>query len=1327
MARRLKNILRSAVRIFWGTLLFGIISLAVTVQLGRAVFPILDDYRALVEAQLSRQLQVNVSIGAIEAQWEGLRPQLHLLDVEVSNDLGVPVFEVRQVDVEVGLLASVRDWRLAFRKLTFSGLDAVIIQHDNGRWSVRGLDQIRDDLSDPDRFSINDPLDVFLFGRRVEMLDTSFSFHFRSGLLSDIAIPTIRLENDADFHRLAAEFSIDSGEQALQLIVEGKGDPRNTETFDARGYLSLNAFPSEKVLAAVGIPSDVLLGEEGDGLRPNWQNTGQVDLRLWFDGTSAKGLRWRGDMNVRGVPVIPPEGMLWPESLSTDFSGDWHPEAGWHLDLAEASLAWPNFTAPPLNARLRGKLGEPSLLQMAQLDVYAWQQVIARAGLLPKRAQDVLQELAPFGELRNLLLTQTSADQGFFELRANVHQAGVRAWRGVPAIEGINGYVEANAFAGHVTIHSDAGVVLDFPKIYNQPLPVQTAAGDVRWLIDKEQRSVAISSGIMQVSNDDIAATGQFNLRLPFVASPGVEPELTLAVGVRKGAARLHRLLVPYTVPDGLYQWLEDSIQRGVVSDASFIYHGSLLKDHQLARIIQLSATVEGGELVFDQNWPSLTDASAAIVLDDDNFYVSNLQGQILGVAISNADVALARLPESDGRAIALRGHIKGDSGKALNLLKNSPIKDLLGEQLESWQLSGSFDGFLDLLIPLEADVVGGRQTVKVQLDDNQLYLPQLNLTFDDIRGPFTYSSRDGVNSEGLHAHLWGQALQAQLSSQWTSEQKSVRLDYSGQVDVEQLQQWAKRPELSFASGITEVSGTIAVPFDDDAPLHLTASSTLRGVHVDLPEPLLKAEQDTHAMQMDIYAHPASNAQSGYVEYDLRLQGQAQMRIRARDGDMEGISLAIGVPAPAVKKGSIGISGVLPTVDLPAWKQALDRYLERSAVSDTAADKGQSEPPMPVSIALNLEQMQIGGLAFDDVFVEGGRQQEEWTFDVQSPAMAGRYRVAEGQPLDMRLSYLHLPLADPAASPEVQAGAADVSQLAKLDITELGAVDFFCEELQLGARKLGQWQFRLRPVNGGVVVYDLLADIYGMSVKGLSPKSPGAELIWLRSELGDMSYFSGRVTAGDVSTLFAEFGEEKVLTSDQARFDLELQWPGAPDAIGLNKLLGTIDFDLQRGRFIRGAEVGENPVVKLLGLLNFDTLTRRLRLDFSDLNPEGLGYERVRGLLAFKEGIIEVNQPLQVDSPASHIQFVGDIDLLKQTVDAQLVTTFPITGNLTMAAALTGVLPAAVGVFVVGKLFKEQIDKVSSIRYNIKGNWNEPKVEVEKVFENQTNHQRGRG
>ena len=1308
-------------------MLFAIIATAVFVQLGRAVFPVLDDYRDVVEQQISRQLRVVIDIRSIEAEWHGLRPQLRLMDVAATSLVGEPIFQVEQVDVEVGLLSSLRDWRLAFRTLTFRGLKATVKQHESGRWQINSLSLNEPDPLDEDRFSINDPLDIFLFGRRVELHNTQLKFDFRSGLESDIEIPTIRLENDSDFHRLAAEFSIDDGGQALSLIVEGQGDPRDSADFDAQGYLTLKDFPSEKVLAAIGITNDVLLGDDTASAPPNWRNTGQVDLRLWFQGTGTKGIRWRGDMEVSGVPVIPPQGMVWPDSLTTSYSGEWHPEAGWFVDLADAQLAWRDFTAPALTARVRGKLGEPSQLQVEQVDVGAWYAVIDRAGLIPGDAASILESLAPYGFMRNIEVTQTNAESGYFTLRANIEDAGVHPWQGVPAIEGVSGYVETTAFDGHVLVGSNNGFVLDFPQIYKQPLPLQTANGDVRWQVDLDQRLVSVSSGTLHVSNSDIAAVGHFNLRLPFVSTPGVEePELTLVIGVRRGVASLHRLLVPYTIPTTLYEWLDNSIKNGVIRDAGFIYHGSVLKKAKLAQVVQLSASVEQGELVFDPSWPALTSASAVLLLDDNDFTVSHLRGDMLGVHIHNAEVALAPVPGEKEKGIAVKAQVSGDSGKALALLKQSPIRDILGEQLASWQVTGPMTGNIDLLIPLQNDSTGAKQNIALNFEKNQLHIPQLDLTFEQLSGPFTYSNQTGVSSQSLQGKLWGQSVQARLASAWSGMDKQVQLDFAGQMDVSRLQQWSKRPELSFAHGISALTGTVTVPLAEGVPITLEATSMLQGVHLNLPEPFNKPEQDTRLLKIDINAYSAHEDQPQMIDYTMRLQDQAQMRIQTHDNQVTGIGIALGESVKNVEAGWLSVYGHLPEADLQAWNQALQSYLATSDAIEnaTVAQPTDSETPeLPVKIAMSIQQMHLGSLTFESVQLQGGREQQEWIFDVQSPAMIGSYRIRDDEPIDVQLSYLKIPgSSENSESREPNFIEGAPSALAQLDISDMSEINFSCAELWLEQRELGEWAFKLRPINGGVLAYDIVGDSMGAHIDAIKSDSQGAQLIWLRSELGDLSYFSGRMTMGDIGSVLTQLGQEQILTSDEAQFDLDMQWAGAPDALQLNNVLGNIDLNIERGRFIRGAEVGENPVVKLLGLLNFDTLARRLRLDFSDLNPEGLGYEKVQGRLALKEGVVEVAQPLEVDSPASHLQFVGNINMLNQTVDAQLVTTFPLTGNLTMAAALTGVLPAAVGVFVVGKLFKQQFDKVSSIRYSIDGDWNDPKVEVEKVFENQTDH-----
>jgi uncharacterized protein YhdP len=65
----------------------------------------------------------------------------------------------------------------------------------------------------------------------------------------------------------------------------------------------------------------------------------------------------------------------------------------------------------------------------------------------------------------------------------------------------------------------------------------------------------------------------------------------------------------------------------------------------------------------------------------------------------------------------------------------------------------------------------------------------------------------------------------------------------------------------------------------------------------------------------------------------------------------------------------------------------------------------------------------------------------------------------------------------------------------------------------------------------------------------------------------------------------------------------------------------------------------------------------------------------------------------------------------------ELVATLPVARNLPWVAALAAGLPAAAGVYVASKIFENQVDKIASVAYDIKGPWTDPKVKLKRVFD----------
>lgn len=1321
MKRLLQRHLRFWVRWFWGAALFLVITLAVVVQLGKALFPVLNDYRGDMEAQLSSQLGVNVSVADISADWTGLRPRVTFSGVAVHNLAQEPVFRVDEVSAEVSLLSTLRDWRLGFRKVVFNGLNAALAQNEQGRWWVDGLERGPPRMSEENDSRFNDPVDIFLFGRRVELRNTNLTLLFRDGLSTGLAIPYVRLENDARFHRLTASFAVDEEQQALDLVVEGEGDPRDDANFDARGYLRLQRFPAEKVLAALGVRDNLWLDDSAATADRSWRDDGKVTLSLWFQGSSNRGMTWNGEVVVDGSPVQPPDGMQWPASLQSRFSGAWEPQRGWHLSAAGARFIWPKFSAPPLDLQLRGSFGGETELAVAAVDLASWTDVVQRAGLLQGEAAAVLTDLRPQGELRNLHVTRRTAEQGYFSLRGNLVNASVGAWEGAPALEGVTGYVQASAFGGEVRLLTDAGFSMNFPLIYHQPLAFQRAEGTVRWEIDMDARRVYVASGLVRLSNEAVSARGHFNVHVPLVH--GGEPEMTLLVGVDKGAAELHRTLVPSTAPAPLLEWLDRAVRGGDVSNAGFIYHGSLAKEATIARVIQLRGQVANAELAFDPAWPVLQRGAGLLYLDDHQLTVSNLSGALEQVEMTAGRVDLVSLG-GERMAVRVRATAAADSGAAVNLLARTPVGELLGDELMGWQWRGAVTADLDVQVPLDQDQKGAHQLIKLDFAANHLHMPGLGLTLENVTGPLTYDSDQGLASPGLKARLWGKTVRGVLTTEQSASGREVVAQLKGKVDMADVRKWSQRPELAFASGSSAVTGELRVPLAGDAPLRIALTSSLEGVELMAPPPLQKLASQTMPLQVLVESRRADKNSLAY-RYTFSIADTAELRLAMRNGRLQAADLAFAQEPGPLQDGVFQVRGRVAQADALLWRDMLERYLAvpRAAGGADAED----EEFLPFRVDLQIGELRAGDLLLEQARIRAHDAGGSWNVGLEHPTFAGSAVWSAGdQPLQLRIDRLYLPEQTETEPAPVEGDGITLTGdpftpesgdfWRTLDLSSIPAADVSLADLRRGGTELGSWAFKLRPIERGLLIYDLTAETAGLSIGGRG--KPGAELVWTRTPNGDNSYFSGLVRAGNLTDTFRRLSLEPALTSDSANFDVELQWAGPPADINLLTLAGVVDLSVQRGVFRRGGGVGDNPLLKLIGLLNFDTLARRLRLDFSDLGANGLAYEEINGSLLFRKGRVRIQQPLQVSTPSSHLQLAGELDVVQETLDTQLVATLPLAGNLTVAAAVTGGVPLAIGVYVAGKIFKNQVDRVSSLRYKVTGSWNDPDAKLERIFEN---------
>lgn len=1307
--------LRTLSRRILGTLFTLVIALAVIIQLGRQAFPMISDYRDEITLQIEKRIGMKVEVDELQAEWSGLRPSVGMRNVRVISEDGVAIFVIQHASAQLSLVESLLEWRLAWRQLKLDGFETSLVQAKDGRWSVYGAPKFTPLNQDNDNASpiIDDPYDLFLFGRRINLSNARFFVQFDSGKVVDIQIPQISLENDKNFHRLVAELDVEEGQEGFQLIVEGQGDPRD-DRFKSNGYLELKNFSTTKVMQALG-------GKVAGKSIPLSEDTeNKLNVRMWFRGTPTSGMTFRGSLGAKGFPfALDPELHNLPTQLNAELVGKFHREDGWNMGIRDLQVLWPERQSPELDIQLSGAIGKPITIETSDLALADISELLLHFGLNNERATELVSALNVSGHMSGISVTLTDKERGYFRAQANLSKVNSGAILGVPEFKNVSGDVSFSAFNGALNIAVDDGFSIHLPKVYNDAMAFDEASGQIAWEVDLDKKMTYITSGLLRVKNADEEGHGYLRLSLPFKKEFG-EQEMTLSIGIEETLAANHKRYVPKTIPKHLYNWLDSSIKEGVVKNVRFLFSGSVEKDSEIKPTIQLYAEVQDGNIVFDPKWPVLKGVSGILRLNNNDLDVRIAKASLLGNSVHDANISVVN-GENDNRLLSITGGVDSDVESAMALLKASPIREHIGSTFDSWEVAGGVSAKVALLIPLSSDEQGLSHKIDVRFSKADLRIPTLDLDIDNISGVLHYKTDKGVYADKLSGSVWGERISASVASPRNAQGGfDTEIGFRGPLAIEKLTAWTNRPELRFAEGKAEVDGKLEIlqQGDGESEVKLTVASSLAGVAIDLPAPFKKASDELADFSGTIrFAEDREAFEFLYGE---------ELRVLMLSDEYFSISSVIELgrfdPRPASEilsaTGRFDIRGQLSKLELELWSEVLDKYLAYSNEMLGASDDAE---PTPTELDVLIDKFYLGSFEIDQLRVKGKRQWPNWLLQIDSELMAGLVTVSEEDtPIQLDLDYVKIESDEDEGTETPVEGISTVeaqteeSVLADLDLSRAVALKFSTKELYLGEENYGQWSFNLNPIEQGIAINNIRAKVKNMRV---GEEGVGANFLWLKDGNKQSSQFVGTIRSDNLADVFNAWGQEELLQSESARIDIDAQWNAAPDEVTLKMVKGLVILDVQQGSFNRGAGSDENALLRLLALFNFDTIVRRLRLDFADLAAQGFSYDKIYGSLNFEDGTIYLTEPMIVESSSSVVQVAGAIDVVNEKLDTEMVVTLPFASNLAVATAVVAGLPTAVGIYLMGKMFKSQVDKASSINMQVTGKWEDPKIKISKIFD----------
>ncbi len=1265
---RLTRILAALTRWGLGLCALVLVLMALYVSLGRELTPLVAEYRAEVESKAAAALGMPMHIGELEGNWRGFAPILLAHDVMVGE--GANALRLDQVRAVPDLWASLLAREVRIDHLELSGLKISLKEGEDGKWALEGFPVQQDQPLDPEQL-----LNRMQMVQRLSVLDSQVTLQPLDHPPLTLTYVGASLKTGTSRQRLDARLTLPDG-QPMAMSLRTRIRASQWKDGEADGYLSLpqsdwSKWLPERVTQQWNF-SEIKAGGE---LWFNWKKGALQSGAVRLNAPLLKGAYAErkpiqiNNLALNGYFQRNAQGLVATfDSLAMNLG-----ETRWesHLQLTQTAAT--------------DKAEELWHLQADRLDLTPITPLLNALGPLPEGVSKAVERLKVTGGLRNVLLDfrPNATDDSKFAFAANLDNVGFDAYHGAPAARNVSGSISGDLGKGELRMDSK-DFVLHLDPIFAKPWQYIQANARLTWKLDKQ--GFTLIAPYLKVLGEEGKIAGDFLIRLN--SDQSQEDYMDLRVGLVDGDGKYTAKYLPEVLSPALDEWLRTAILKGAVDEGFFQYQGSLNQGAaDAARSISLFFKVHDAELAFQPGWPHVKKVSGDVFIEDSGVRILASKGQLLDTRVSDVYVNIPHVAAGQKTHLFLDGAFAGGLGDGLKILQEAPIGT--AETFAGWEGEGDLRGKLKLDIPLdkgeEPKILVDFKTAKARL---KLAEPVLELT--QLKGDFRFDSTKGLSGQNITARAFDKPVTAQIFADGRPGKLKTRVAASGEVEVKKLTDWLSVTQPLPVSGVIPYQLQLDL---DGADSQLMVNSSLLGVAVDLPAPFGMAADVGRSTTFRMTLQGAERRY--WVDYgDLADFTFAAPGGNFADGRGELFLGAGNALLPGAK--GLRVRGELAELDVGPWKELVDKY--------AGQDPGGNAKQLLSSADFKVGKLSGIGTTLDRASVQLNRKAAAWALQLDSQQVKGAANIpnAKAAPIAINLQYVKLPAPDPT----VLADENSPDPLASVDPTKIPALDITINQLFQGQDLVGGWSLKVRPTERGIALNTLDLGLKGMLLQG----SGG----WEGVPGSTSSWYKGRIRGKNLADVLKGWGFAPSVTSEEFHMDVDGRWPGSPAWVATKRFSGTLDASLNKGQFVEVE--GGAQALRVFGLLNFNSIGRRLRLDFSDLFGKGLSYDRVKGLLVATNGVYVTKEPIRLTGPSSNIELDGTLDLVADQVDAKLLVTLPVTNNLPIAALIVGAPAIGGALFLIDKLIGDRVSRFASVKYTVKGPWKEPKITFDKPF-----------
>lgn len=1307
--------------------------LAAYVSIGRQFMPVVSQYVNYFEEQLSQIAGVPVSIDRLNGSFAGFNPILEieglnllLAGAEERTDLdgaGAIYFSSATIIVDIPQSIWRRQWVLA--DFTIENLEINIEQTAAGNWQLKGVS-----MDGGESIELATVYDALLRISRLDLANVEVNIDSQQGSRYQFSKGSASIRNQDSTHYIHASVFPEAGRAEINLSLEVVG--ANFDEMTGQLYVDV----------PVGNYSELLAGAYGEQFEL-LEMLGGAELWLAFQEGMPRNLVLQPQVSRLAFKGRHSDGTALQQingTASVDFSAaELGALTGVHfadMHLSWNGINWLNFNS---SITVDGDQTAKAIADSINIDLITGAAI--DSGFVAPELVEMIKQYDPKGFLENVAVTVALPEGEFtnLSLNTNVRAAQTSAVRGSPNLAGMHGYGElhfdpvAGIISGFGEIDSN-DFSMNIPNVFSATWDYTRANGALDFWIDlNDGQTVNLVSSVIVAESDAVDAHAQFATALRRYPDGRRESELDLYVGT----SRLDGSQKALYLPDGpnaseslksSMQWVDNALLSGEVDNAGIVYRGSTLPGGASElKTFQSYFELNQGDLKFSEEWPVVNELSALVFTSDNDVDVHVESGSSLGLKLNAASGTIRRNAQGENW-IAISGNADGPTSEGLNYLQNAGVGDSIKSAFSSWQARGDFSTDVSVRIPLSQADSEVEVRLEAEFAENELFLPDYALDIADLSGPVVFDTKTGIEFTTLQGQVFGHSVDLSLSSTvLNGELQTIQLDALGTATPEALIEWPLQTEF-IVSLLRETQGQ----FDYMASLHLDQVSdaekanvleirtNLVGAKLALPEPFAKSSLTAMPLSLDI-EFGEKQVVAGSLGEDLAFQ------LETSEAGIEQGLVYLGSDINSLEnlvannQEGLVVLGEMEILRLEQWTDFLDRLAAGSGGSDDFSETLSF-------VDLKLKEFEMYDQLLPDVQmrIEPSISTAAWTVRMVGENILGQVDIPfnEEDYLLVDLEYLRLPGDEENTAelaPESEFEPED--PLADIDPRQLAKMKFMTDDFSIGSRPYGSWNFTLDPTRVGAELTDLAFDFRGLRLGldggevGVDSDQPATGLephfLWLYDGVEHRSELQGQLFADNMADVLTANGLAAVFESTTALFETDIQWPGSPAFFAAAGLSGTLNIEIEDGRFLQDA--GGNGALKLISIINFDAIMRRLRFS-DDLLRRGLAYDEITADFALTDGQVEIKDRLVISGPSSLYQITGNLDLAEETIAGELYVTLPVSRNIPWIGVLTANIPLAVGAYLFDRIFGDQVNSLTSAVYTLNGPWDGLEPEFKQAF-----------